>query len=387
MATTLELQTPAAPARRESNSRKTKSGEGRLAFLDWTRGLAAVVMLQGHVFHSFTRPEDRDSGPYVMSQFVGGVAPATFLFLTGITFAFLMESRERRGLSLRGRWLAAMRRSGFLFMLAVLFRLQLWSFAWPTGAWTDLLKVDILNCMGLAMAVFSPLALLNSERRAKFAALAGLVIAFLAPVVSNADWSAFPEWLSRYWIPNFNYFAFFPWAAFIAFGVSAGTMLKLVTAADRGKLMQWGAILGFWLLMGAKFASDLPYTMYPKSEFWLDSPWLVFSKLSGILVILAVAYLWAEVRKPGWSWMEQFGTTSLLVYWVHIELVYGRWLGFWKEGLATPKVLMVAAGVIALMLGLSVLRTRWRRIWSAFRNRFPSNGSFNWPAPERISGD
>jgi len=28
-----------------------------------------------------------------------------------------------------------------------------------------------------------------------------------------------------------------------------------------------------------------------------------------------------------WSLFRQLGTTSLLVYWVHIEIVYGRWFG------------------------------------------------------------
>ena len=71
---------------------------GRLAFLDWTRGLAALVMLQGHTFHSFTRNDLRDKGPYILSQFVGGLPPALFLVITGITFAFLMDSRERERL-------------------------------------------------------------------------------------------------------------------------------------------------------------------------------------------------------------------------------------------------------------------------------------------------
>ena len=68
----------------------------RLAFIDWARGLAALVMLQGHSFHSFTRTDLRNQGPYVFSQFVGGEAPALFLFLTGITYAFLMDSQERK---------------------------------------------------------------------------------------------------------------------------------------------------------------------------------------------------------------------------------------------------------------------------------------------------
>ena len=66
---------------------KTKTSARRLEYLDWVRGLGAVIMLQGHAFHSFLKPDLRAGGAYVMSQFVGGMPPAIFLFLTGVTLA------------------------------------------------------------------------------------------------------------------------------------------------------------------------------------------------------------------------------------------------------------------------------------------------------------
>src|SRR6516225_3308694 len=106
----------------------TKTSTYRLQYLDWLRGLGAVVMLQGHVFHSFLKPELRLGGPYLLSQFVGGMPPAIFLFLTGITLAFLMDSSERKGLPAGDRLQAVWRRAGYLFVLAFAFRLQLWLF-------------------------------------------------------------------------------------------------------------------------------------------------------------------------------------------------------------------------------------------------------------------
>ena len=55
---------------------KTKTSTHRLEYLDWVRGLGAVIMLQGHVFHSFLKPELRAGGAYLLSQFVGGMPPA-----------------------------------------------------------------------------------------------------------------------------------------------------------------------------------------------------------------------------------------------------------------------------------------------------------------------
>src|ERR1700723_3475063 len=112
-----------------------KTATQRLPFLDWVRGLAAVVMLQGPVFDSFLRKDLRDSGASTWSQFAGGMPPAVFLFLLGVTFAFLMDSQERKGFDAPSRWWAACKRSGYLFAAAFAFRLQLWAFSFDKSPW------------------------------------------------------------------------------------------------------------------------------------------------------------------------------------------------------------------------------------------------------------
>src|SRR5579885_1398723 len=123
---------------------KTKASSYRLSYLDWVRGLGALIMLQGHVFDSFLRNDLRGGGAYIYSQFVGGMPPAIFLFLTGVTLAFLMDSSERKGLAARARLWKSLRRAGYLFAVAFAFRLQMLITGWP-APWTDLFKVDILN--------------------------------------------------------------------------------------------------------------------------------------------------------------------------------------------------------------------------------------------------
>src|ERR1035438_5496083 len=77
----------------------TTSSSSRLQYLDWVRGLGAVIMLHGHVWDSFLRDDLRSGGPYILSQFLGGMPPAIFLFLTGVTLAFLMDSSERKAMA------------------------------------------------------------------------------------------------------------------------------------------------------------------------------------------------------------------------------------------------------------------------------------------------
>ncbi len=128
--------------------------------------------------------------------------------------------------------------------------------------------------------------------------------------------------------------------------------------------MQWFALGGIAIAFGAYTISSMSLTIYTKSDFWLNSPALILIKLGVVYLCIAFAYVWTlQAGVDGWSWVRQLGTTSLLVYWVHIELVYGRWLGFWKEQLSIGETVLAAFGITILMLGLSAAKSAlpaWR---------------------------
>jgi len=143
--------------------------------------------------------------------------------------------------------------------------------------------------------------------------------------------------------------------------------------------MQWAAWLGVVLVVGGQYFGSLPYSLYPKSDFWLNSPALILIKMGVILLILAFAFLWTQYVSTGWSWVRQLGMTSLLVYWLHTELVYGRWLGVLKESLTVGQTTVAAGVVILLMLGISYCRTQWKE-WNLFGAWLPVE-------QRRVSGD
>jgi peptidoglycan/LPS O-acetylase OafA/YrhL len=352
----------------------------RLLYLDWVRGIAALVMLQGHVFNSFTRADLREGGPYVMSQFLGGMPPAVFLFLLGVTFAFLMDSQAKKGVAAAGRWLAALKRSGYLFAAAFAFRLQLWLFAFDQSRWTDVFRVDILNCMGLALLVLAVMAVFRTEERIRLCAILGVAIAAASPLITSLDWSHTPEIVRNYIVPDHNFFGFFPWASFVAFGMSAGSILRTLKSDDMPFAMQWLAWGGVTLAFSAWTMSSMSISIYSNSDFWLNSPALILIKLGAIMILIAFAWLWnLRASADQWSWVRQFGMTSLLVYWVHVELVYGRWFGAFKEQLSVGQTVLTAVVTILLMLALSLLRTNWPQA-KAFLGG-PS------PLPKRVPGD
>ena len=352
----------------------------RLQFLDWVRGFATVIMLQGHTYHSLLRQDLRTSSTFILSDFLGGMPSAVFLFLTGVTLAFLMDSRERQGASAAQRVMASLGRSGYILGLAFLVRLQLWVFAWPGSAWTDLLRVDVLNCMGLALAVLSLMAVFRTVERVRLCAIVGVAIAVASPLVSEIDWSGVPPLVKDYIAPDYLAFGFFPWGAFVAFGLSLGSLIRVVTHEQLERAMQWVALAGCALIASSQQLSNLP-SLYGKSEFWLNSPFLILIKLGVILLMVAFAFVWNKHTAEKWSWVRQLGTTSLLVYWVHIELIYGRWLGFWHSNLSIAQSTVAAAAMIVSMVLISVARTHRAQLREFLASWRPQ------PAPVRVSGD
>jgi uncharacterized membrane protein len=335
----------------------------RFPFLDWMRGLAIVIMIQCHTFNSFVRMDLREGGPYLLSQFVGGMAGPLFLFLSGMTLAFQMDSLDRREPNRRRRWLASLRRGGYILGIAFAFRVTNWVASLPHADVHDLTKVDILNCMGVGLMVLSVAAVFGAKGRARFAAAAGFAIAAAAPLVSAIPWNHAPSLVREYLAPSSvpGYFAFFPYAAYIAFGLAAGAIVKS-TAADRfERLMQWSVLIGLALVFTGQYCSNLPYSVYRNSSFWTDSPALTVIRAGISLVLMAGAYLWTEYCVgAGWSWMRCLGRNSLMVYWVHFSLVYGDPAKRLQRALSIPQTVFATLGVILLMVVLSAAWIWWK---------------------------
>src|SRR5215475_11418724 len=104
-------------------------------------------MIQCHTFNSLTRLDLREGGPYVLPQFVGGMAAPLFLFMAGMTTGFQMESLASREPSRKRRWLVALKRGGYILAIAFAFRLTNFLFSLPQATVQEITKVDILNCM------------------------------------------------------------------------------------------------------------------------------------------------------------------------------------------------------------------------------------------------
>jgi uncharacterized membrane protein len=347
----------------------------RLAYVDWMRGLAILIMIEAHVLDAWTRPADRRTLAFACSAILAGFAAPMFLFLAGASVALAAAARARRTGDEAGAAAAVRRRGWQVLGLAYLFRLQAYLLN-PKALLAGLLKVDILNIMGPSIVAAAALWQAGRERwkRAALLAAAALAVTLVTPLVRTAaiGWLPDPlEWYVRP-VPGRNNFTFFPWAGFVFAGGLIGVLLDAARepAAER----RLHVIMGFGGLVfaGACYAGSYLPSIYADSHFWTSAPSFFLLRTGVVASTLSAVFLWEQRRRvlgrPSWSPMTRLGRSSLFVYWVHVELVYGatthalhRRVGF---GSAVVGVLIVCGAMYALVVAKDEAAARldaWRR--------------------------
>src|SRR5215467_13011797 len=122
-----------------------------MAYIDWLRGLACVLMFQTHCYDAWLGPPARNSNIYIYSQ-LGGTFPAPlFLFLAGVTFAIVTDKLVRKNEPANQIAKTTIKRGAEVFILGLLFRLQEFVIALGWAPRSDLFRVDILNTIGVSM--------------------------------------------------------------------------------------------------------------------------------------------------------------------------------------------------------------------------------------------
>jgi uncharacterized membrane protein len=352
------------------------SGSSRLTHIDWMRGLACVLMFQTHCYDSWLGGNARKTTFFMWSQLVGTLPAPLFLFLAGISFAMVTDKLRVKGVPTGEIARATIRRGAEIFGLGLLFRLQEYLIAWGWAPWTDLFRVDILNTIGLSMmlmGVVSWMALsLGRETRLAWGVMAagvGLTISLVTPLVwTNWRPHRLPWPIESYinGVHNLDQpqpwlFPIFPWTAFAFVGLAVGIFLLSDWARPRlaGTFMLAGAG-GVGLIYLARWLDAQPWQLYGVYDFWHTSPNFFLIRVGLLLLILAAVYAWCRWGAGQWGFspLVQLGQTSLLVYWVHIEFVYGRFSILPKRAV---DIRMASFGLLMIflsMLLLSVFRTK-----------------------------
>ena len=339
---------------------------GRLRYLDWARGLAVLVMIQTHAFYSWVRPEDRATPLFGLTRLIGGYPAALFLFLAGLAAALVAEREREKGTATAEVFRRAFRRGVTVVGYAFLFRAAMLA-SGSFGRPADFLRVDVLNCIAVSLllvaVVITPAA---APARIAASLLLAAAVALVTPLAWDGSWwHGGPPALTGYLtgrVPD-SIFPVFPWAAFAALGAACGVILARARARGReGITIAAFATAGAAAIPAALFFDRHLPAVYPTYDFWYTSPAYQALKAGVVLIVFGVAYLLDKL--PGQAWVRQLGVTSLFIYWLHLEVVYGQWVAPGARGaLAIEDAVWGMAALVLAMVAASYARTSvdaWR---------------------------
>ncbi len=342
----------------------------RLAYIDWMRGLACVLMFQTHCYDSWMSPEAKKSSSLIAWSRLGGTLPAPlFIFLAGVSFALVTEKLREKGIERNAIAKQTILRGAEIFGMGLLFRVQEFGLGYPWSPWTDLLRVDVLNILGLSMMLMGVLCWATGEGAV---AAAAAIVALVTPPLWTTYRPSFLPWPLESYIngvhifkePQPWLFPLFPWSAFAFAGLAAGFFL-FSDFARRREGLAFAALgaTGIVVCCLSVLFDSSRVRLYAVYDYWHSNPNFLLMRCGILLVILFLVYAWCRwgFAQKGFSPIIQLGNTSLLVYWVHIEFVYGRFSILPKGQCSALKATGGLITIFLAMLALSLLRTNWTK--------------------------
>jgi uncharacterized membrane protein len=357
----------------------------RFRYVDWARGIAVLLMIEAHTVDAWTRSADRTSLAFRDLTILGGFAAPLFLWLAGLAVV-LSATRSAEKTGSRATAVDAICRRGLeIFILAFLFRLQAFIVS-PGSHPITLFRVDILNVMGPGIAAAGIVWGLtrSTATRAVAYALAATAVAVVTPLVrASSVVNAMPTWVQWYVRPAGEHttFTLLPWVGFVFAGGAVGALVAAVRDQRQARLLlAWIGAAGAALVAIGFYTAAQP-ALFVHASFWSSSP-TFFAIRAGVLMLALAALFaieeWGRIRgraaatavsSPARAgWLARLGRSSLFVYWIHVELVYGYATWPIHGRLPLGGTLAAYAAFCVLMYAAVVLRDAVAAAWRTRRS-------------------
>ncbi len=339
--------------------------------IDWLRGLSVLFMIQCHALFLLT-PELR-AGIWAkrLLKIDSLVAPA-FIFSAGFATALLMVRSAASG-TLRQRIPRNLRRIGEVLAVATLV-----NWAWfpllREPKW--LLRMDILQCVGVCLLIVLPVAAALASRPPALLAVSFLLALAVFAVAPLGEQVTGP-WATLTNKSDFAPFPLLPWLGFAWLGAFAGTVAGAWGRAGLARALVLLTGLG---IVGT-LAADFLFRLYPPHRFFVSNPADSAARFAWVCAVL-LGLLWLEGRLPMDAppsrlrrFIEVFGTSSLSAYFFHEMLLFYRIGGvfsftrFWGDRSGWARYWLLLAVLIGLTFVLCIavdwLLARARRVRQA----------------------
>ncbi len=315
------------------------AGRSRILFIDLARAVAVLLMVQGHTIDALLAPEYRTTLQYNAWLYLRGLTSCTFLFLSGAAFSLTaLKHWDDQG-HFSPRSFKRVRRLAFFLALGYFIRFPMGRFADLPYAtperWQSFFQVDVLQNVAVTLLGLQVLIGLSRSPR-RFAVACGTLattLVALTPLAHDIDWTGrVPLFLASYLsYGTGSNFPLFPWAGFTLLGAVFGvTAAPWATREHLRELARRLFLIGALLAVSAALLGEFGWFEYGSHDWWRASPLSFVQRFGSVLLLLslvaAVGHFVTRLTPP----LQGLAEESLLVYAVHVALLYGS---HWTAGL------------------------------------------------------
>jgi len=336
-------------------------------------------MIEVHVFNAFLLPELKSAGWFDVLTFINGLVAPAFLFVSGFAFQVSSGSKLDDMRRLKFSFWKKLGRYFSIILIGYALHLPYYSLSKVLNKSTpeqiqSFFAVDVLQCIGVGLLILFAIRLLIHSDKIYHYTLIGLTILvmILSPIFWKTDFTnyfhpVFSDYLNR---TNGSLFPVFPWINFILVGAIFAKYF--LDAAENGKekiFIRGTAIAGIvMLLSGHLFYSGL----FPGSlTSILPNPVFFIERLGYVLVFATLCWYYSRWMNTKQSFVLDASRESLLIYWLHLTVIYSIIWG--RRSLATliGPTLNVLESIVATLVLMSLMVLA-AKIWGWTKLKFPN---------------
>jgi uncharacterized membrane protein len=336
-----------------------------------------VLMVQGHTLDVLLTPECQFTRWYNFWLFCRGFTAPMFMTLSGFGFALATLRHWENHLHFSPAVAKRLRRFAFFVLLGYSMRIPVHSIlrelpsAGP-DAWQRFLQMDVLQTIGFTLIALQLLVWGLRTPRC-FAAVTGMlafVVAFTAPLAWSSPFlNSLPLGIKSALIGTTgSLFPLLPWSAYIFLGATFGALYVTVGQSTPSWLRK--AIPLGLLLLGAGIGLEgVSRHIYAQANFWPTTPHLFIARIGFVTTVLGLATFVERFLPVSPRTMQSLAEESLLVYFVHVVLLYGSsWNPGIKQYLGSTMGLAQAYPLVLVLVTVMLIMALY---WNRAKRNYP----------------
>lgn len=349
---------------------------------DLLRGLVIIIMIEVHVFNAFLIPELRQTGWFSVLNFINGLVAPSFLFVSG--FAFQVSSGGKLD-EMRKLEKAFWKKIGRIFQIIIIgYALHLPFYSLSKIIYRanpqqleSFFAVDVLQCIGFGLLfLFITRLLIKSDKAYHCFLIASLVVVTLvSPLLWTIELAEYVPVLVANYFNRFHgsLFPIFPWLNFLLAG--AVFAKYFVDAREQNKeeqFFKYSTITGLAVLFfGHLFYSGL----FPKTlTSIIPNPVFYLERLGYILVLFFLCWYIDKKTDIKNSFIMDASRESLLVYWLHLIVIYGMFWGGKSLAIIIGSTYNGLESLIATLILITIMIIV-AKIWGWLKKNYPKYSS------------